>query len=75
VARAPQFSKLGEDKLHGFLNMFVRILFDLARLAPAEAWRKHEAKLATLRLGVARGEAALAHQAELIFRHRSFQPQ
>ena len=54
--------------------MLVGIDLDLVRLAPAQARRKHELELAAPRFGVAGGDAALAHQAQFIFRHRPFQP-
>ena len=55
--------------------MFVGIDLDLAGFTPAKSRRKHEAVFAALRLGVAGGDAALAQQAQLIFRHRPLQPE
>ena len=55
--------------------MFVGIDLDLPRLAPAEAGRQHEPEFAASRLLVARREAALPHQAQLVFRHRPLQPE
>src|SRR6476619_1305266 len=58
LACTPKFSEPGEDKSHGFLNVLVGILLDLARLTPAEARGKHEPELSALRFGVVRHQAA-----------------
>ncbi len=72
---AAQFAELGEHQADRLGDMLVGIDLDLARLAPAEAGRQHEAELAAPRLRVARREAALPHQAQLVFRHRPLQPE
>ena len=75
LPRAAQLAELGEDQPNRSRHVFVGIDLDLAHFAPAKAGRKHEAELAALRLGIASGNAALAHQAQLIFRHRPLQPE
>jgi hypothetical protein len=72
---AAQFAELGEHETDRFGHMLVGVNFDLARLAPAEASGQHEAEFAALRLRVPCREAALPHQAQLVFRHRPLQPE
>jgi hypothetical protein len=55
--------------------MLVRIDLDFADFAPAKPWRQHEAIFPAPRLRVAGGDAALAQQAQLVFRHRALQPE
>jgi hypothetical protein len=74
LPRAAQFAEPGKDEPDRFGHVLVRSDRDLARLGPAQAWRKHELELATPRFGVAGGDATLAHQAQFIFRHRPLQP-
>lgn len=60
LTRAAQLGELGEDEPYRGDHMFVWVDFDLARLAPAEARRQHEAVFPAPRFGVAGGDAALA---------------
>ena len=53
LPRAAEFAEFGEHHADGFLHVLVGIGLDLARLAPAEAGRKHEPELASPRLRVA----------------------
>jgi len=55
--------------------MFVWIDVYLASFSPAETRRQHEPELAALCLRVSGGDAPLSHQAQFVFRHRSFQPE
>src|ERR1700693_2796445 len=54
--------------------MLIRISLNLAGLAPTVSGRQHELIFATPGLGVPRGDTALPHQAQLIFRHRPLEP-
>jgi hypothetical protein len=51
--------------------MLVRIDLDLACFTPAEARRQHKPEFPALCLGVTGSDAALSHQAQFVFRHRS----
>ena len=73
MPRAAEFAELREHQTDGFLHVLIGIDLDRARLAPAEAGRKHELELAAPRLQVASRQSALPHQAELVFRHRPLQ--
>ena len=73
LPRAAEFAELCEHHADGLLHVLVGIDLDLARLAPAEAGRKHELELAAPRLRVASRQPALPHQAEFVFRHRPLQ--
>src|SRR5271165_3813394 len=55
--------------------MLIQIDLDLACLAPAEPRRQHELIFSAPGLGVACSNAALSHQAQLIFRHRPLEPE
>src|SRR6266436_5994388 len=57
---AAQLRELGEDEPNRGDHMFVWVDFDLARLAPAQARRQHEAVFSAPRFGVAGGDAALS---------------
>ena len=56
-------------------KLLVWINRDLASLAPTQAGRQHEAEFAAFGLGIAGCDSSLAHQAQLVFRHRSLQPE
>lgn len=72
TAKLPEFA---EDKLHRFNDMLVGIALDSAIFTPAESGRQCEPQLAALRLRIARGKSALAHEAELVFRDRPLKPE
>src|ERR1700730_13786433 len=59
LTRAAQLGELGKDEPNRGDHMFVWVDFNLARLAPAEARRQHEAVFSAPRFGVAGGDAAL----------------
>jgi hypothetical protein len=53
--------------------MLIWIDLNFARFIPAKAGREHEPELPAPRFGVRGSNAALSHQAQLIFGHRSLQ--
>jgi hypothetical protein len=75
LPRATQLAELREHQTDGAGYVLVRINLDLATFVPAKARRQHEPEFAAFRLRVTGGDASLSHQTQLVFRHRSLQPE
>src|SRR3954465_11075742 len=75
LARTAEFAELAEDEPDRLGDVLIGVDLDLTRFAPAVAGRQGEAQFTATGLGVAGGEAALAHKAEFVLGHRAFEPQ
>ena len=73
LARAAELAKLLEQQSDDLPHPLVGIELDASVLAPAEAGRQREAKLAAAGLRVPCGEATLPEETELVLGHRAFQ--
>src|SRR4029450_6881004 len=64
LARTAEFAELAQDEPDRLGDVLIGVDLDLPRFAPAVAGRQGEPQFTATGLGIAGGEAALAHEAE-----------